>query len=83
MLRLKPVITLGDAFYAVPGLVRPCRGDDLAGILEVSLATPVDRDLVEHFLYFLRYDYLVPLDRNDLAGADPGPAAARIMKALT
>jgi capsular polysaccharide export protein len=82
MLRLKPVITLGDAFYAVPGLVRPCRGDDLAGILEVSLATPVDRDLVEHFLYFLRYDYLVPLDRNNLASFDPAPAVAKIMKAL-
>jgi capsular polysaccharide export protein len=82
MLQLKPVITLGEAFYAIPGLVRPCKGDDLAGILEASLATPADRELVEHFLYFLRYDYLVPLDRNDLSASDPGPAVARIMKAM-
>lgn len=84
MLHLRPVITLGDAFYAVPGLVHPCgAGEDLATALEGVLGAAVDRDLIEHFLYFLRYDYLVPLDRNDLAGADPGPAAARIMKALT
>jgi len=50
--------------------------------LEEVLERPVDRDLVEHFLYFLRYDYLVPLDRNDLAASDPGPAVAKIMKAL-
>ena len=31
MLHLKPVITLGDAFYAVPGLVRPCGRDDELG----------------------------------------------------
>jgi capsular polysaccharide export protein len=82
MLHLKPVITLGDAFYAVPGLVRSCGSNDLAGVLEQALETSVDRDLVEHFLYFLRYDYLVPLDRNNTAASDPGPAIAMIMKAL-
>ena len=83
MLKLKPVITLGDAFYAVSGLMRPCGSDDdLAAILEQALEKPVDRDLVEHFLYFLRYDYLVPLDRNDLTSSDPAPAVAKIMKAL-
>ncbi len=41
-----------------------------------------DSDLVEYFLYFLRYDYLVPVDRNDLASSDPSPAVAKIMKAL-
>jgi capsular polysaccharide export protein len=83
MLHLKPVIALGDAFYAIPGLVQPRgRNDDLAGILEQILEKPVDRDLIEHFLYFLRYDYLAPLDRNDLASSDPAPAVAKIMKAL-
>jgi len=83
MLHLKPVITLGDAFYAVPGLVQTCRGSGNPGAaLEEVLERPVDRDLFEHFLYFLRYDYLVPLDRNDLAASDPGPAVAKIMKAL-
>jgi len=83
MLHLKPVITLGNAFYAVPGLVQPCgRNDDLPTILEQIFRNPADRDLIEHFLYFLRYDYLVPLDRNNLAASDPGPAVAKIMKAL-
>ena len=82
MLYRKPVITLGNAFYAVPGLVRLCGSNDLAGILEQALETPIDRDLTEHFLYFLRYDYLVPLDRNNLMPSDPAPAIAKIMKAL-
>ncbi len=83
MLRLKPVITLGEAFYAVPGLVRPCgAGDDLAQVLRQALDGPVDRDLTEHFLHFLRYEYLVALDRNDLAASDPAPAIARLLKAL-
>jgi capsular polysaccharide export protein len=81
MLRLKPVITLGDAFYAVAGLVTPCRaGDDLSEALARALETPVDRDLTERFLYFLRNGYLVPLDRNDLASSDAGPAVARILE---
>jgi capsular polysaccharide export protein len=83
MLQLKPVITLGDAFYAVPGLVTPCgANDDLGAALQHVLEMPVDRDLAEHFLYFLRHDYLVPLDRNNLAASDPAPAVARIVEAL-
>ncbi len=83
MLGLKPVIALGDAFYAVPGLVAPCRaGDDLGQALSRALETAVDRDLTERFLYFLRYDYLIPLDRNDLASSDPRPAVARILETL-
>ena len=56
--------------------------DALPDILERVLDKPVDRDLTERFIYFLRYDYLVPLDRNNLAAADPGPAIAKIVKAL-
>ncbi len=83
MLRLKPVITLGQAFYAVSGLVTPCRAtDSLSDILTRVLETPVDRDLTERFLGFLKYRYLVPLDRNDLAASDANPAAARILETL-
>jgi capsular polysaccharide export protein len=83
LLQLKPVIALGDAFYAVPGLVRTSRDEgDLAETLQDAFETPVDRDLVEHFLYFLRYDYLVPLDRNALKASDPAPAVAKILEAL-
>ncbi len=83
MLQLKPIITLGDAFYAVPGLVTPIGAqDNLGAALQHALETPVDRDLTERFLHFLRHDYLVPLDRNNLAASDPAPAVARIMEAL-
>jgi len=84
MLQLKPVVTLGEAFYAVPGLARACSAkDDLGAVLRDAIETPPDRELIEHFLYFLRYDYLVPLDRNNLAASDPVQAVARIMKALS
>jgi capsular polysaccharide export protein len=83
MLRLKQVVTLGEAFYAVPGLVRPCgANDDLGATLQQSIETPVDRDLTARFLYFLRHDYLVPLDRNALAASDPKAAVDKILKAL-
>ncbi|HTT99881.1 MAG TPA: hypothetical protein VMF58_17660 [Rhizomicrobium sp.] len=83
LLHLKPVITLGDAFYAVPGLVRVSNDEgDLAETLQDAFETPIDRDLTEHFLYFLRYHYLVPLDRNALEASEPARAIARIMEAL-
>lgn len=83
LLYLKPVVTLGDAFYNVPGLVYPCGGDEgLETALTEILNRPVDRDLVEKFLYHLRYDYLVAIDRRNLAEADPAPAVARLLAAL-
>ena len=83
LLNLKPVISLGNAFYAVPGLVRAVGEDgDLAEELQDAFETPIDRDLTEHFLYFLRYDYLVPMDRNNLAASDPARAVAKILEAL-
>jgi len=84
MLQLKPVITLGNAFYAVPGMVRSVTDNgDLAETLQDAFETPPDRDLTEHFLYFLRYDYLVPMDRNDLAASDPTRAVGKIVEALS
>jgi capsular polysaccharide export protein len=83
MIQLKPVIALGEAFYAVAGLVRRLdAGGDLAALIHEAIKTPSDRDLIEHFLYFLRYEYLVPLNRNDLAHTDPRPAVDKIMKAI-
>jgi capsular polysaccharide export protein len=83
MLRFKPIITLGKAFYAVPGLATACEGNEnFAEALQTALSNPVDRDLTARFLTFLRRDYLVPLDRNSLAGADPKPIVAKILEAL-
>ena len=83
LLQLKPVVTLGEAFYAVPGLVRSCNADgDLAEELQDAFEALPERHLTERFLYFLRYDYLVPMDRNNLSASDPTPATAKIAEAL-
>jgi len=81
LVHFKPVITLGEAFYAVPGVVTPC-GAGFGASLREALARPVDRDLVARFLYHLRYGYLVPLDRRDPSSCDPAPAVARLREAL-
>lgn len=82
LLAMKPVVTLGKAFYNVPGLVRPCRDDRFETALAEALATLPDRDLIEKFLYRLYYDYLVAFDRRDLAHADPTAAGERIVRVL-
>ncbi len=58
------------------------RNDDLGATLQQAIETPVDRDLTARFLYFLRHDYLVPLDRNNVAASDPKAAVEKILKAL-
>ncbi len=79
----KPVITMGDAFYNVPGLVYHLGdGDELAERLDDALSKGVDRGLVEKFLYYLRYRYLVSLDRRRLEEADSTGVCYKIEKAL-
>ncbi|WP_371374211.1 hypothetical protein [Sporomusa aerivorans] len=55
----KPVISLGNAFYNIPGLVtNVANPDKLADYLYV-LDRPVNINLANKFLYYLRYKYLV------------------------
>ena len=83
LLHLRPVITLGDAFYNVPGIVRHLGPeDDLADVLADTIGKPVNVDLVTKFLYFLRYEYLVSTPRQSDGSISLQPAADRILDIL-
>ena len=59
LLKHKKVITLGNAAYSIDGVVKQASGiDELASALD-SLETSVDKDLINHFLYYIRYIYSV------------------------
>ena len=54
----KPIITMGNAFYNVPGLTMNASDpDNLAAALSVVNQQP-DDILIDKFLYYLRYHYL-------------------------
>jgi capsular polysaccharide export protein len=55
----KQVITLGNAFYNIPGIVtRVLDHHNLSEYIDV-INTPVDNELIDKFLFYLRCNYLV------------------------
>lgn len=82
LLHLRPVITLGDAFYNVPGVVRHLGRDELEPVLAEVVDQPVNRDRITRFLHFLRYDYLLPISPRATRAEAYQPAAERIVDAL-
>ncbi|CAM3954916.1 hypothetical protein [Mesobacillus thioparans] len=61
----KPVITLGQAFYNISGLVHVVENlDYLSGTLEKALTVPVDSTVIDKFLYYLRFHYFVEIFRS-------------------
>jgi len=59
----RQIIILGKAFYAKPGLGFSLAADEsLAALLEDVMNTPVDRDLVLRYIYYLIYKFLVRCD---------------------
>jgi capsular polysaccharide export protein len=83
LLYLRPVVTLADAFYNVPGVVRHLEGDEeLADVLPAVIDQPVNRELTTKFLYFLRYEYLLPLSLRSASEETIGPAVQRVMDVL-
>lgn len=84
LLRRKPVVTLGRAFYNIPGVVRALNPDEmLADALADALHREPDWDLIGKFLYFLRYEYLIAMDRRHLETADAAEAVRRINDVVT
>jgi capsular polysaccharide export protein len=84
LLYFKPVITLGNAFYNVPMMVfhlEP-QNNSMEAILFQVLHQKVDQRLIEHFLYYLRYEYLVSVDRRNLEQTDPKEAVKRIIELM-
>ena len=60
LLKLKPVVTLGPAFYAQPGLAfNVKRIDDIANIMKIAIETGTDRKVVANFVAFLKKNYEV------------------------
>jgi capsular polysaccharide export protein len=83
LLNMRPVATLGRALYNVPGVARHVRPEErLADVLPELVGRPEDEDLVTKFLYFLRYEYLLPLTMKDATRDNVPPAAQRIVDVL-
>lgn len=83
LLKGKPVITLGEAFYNVEGVVAHCTDpSQLPAIMAQVLSEPVNTELVERFLYFLRYEYLVEVERKNLTVENITPVVKRIRKIM-
>lgn len=56
----KPVITLGDNFYNVEGVVQHITAiDQLEKAIETALNEPLDVDRMNRLLYYLYYEYFV------------------------
>ena len=56
----KPVVTLGNSFYNVEGVVHHAAiPGDLENAIKNALDTPVDTELIDKFLYHLRFKYLI------------------------
>lgn len=67
----KPVLTLGDAFYNIKGITYTLQDyEDLASAINCALKDEFNRELVDKFLYFLRYNYLVESSKNDTSRND-------------
>jgi len=83
LLHMRPVATLGRALYNVPGVARHVGADEeLGDVLPGLVDQPVDEDLVTKFLYFLRYEYLLPLTLKGATGANVLLAAQRVADVL-
>lgn len=81
LIKGKPVITLGEAFYNVDGVVHHC--DDLSRLHELmsqAVSCKFNVELVDKLLYFLRYEYLVETDKNKLTKDNIIPILNRLEK---
>ena len=56
----KPVVTLGNSFYNIEGVVHyAAMPGDVENAIKNALVQPVNTELVDKFLYYLRFKYLV------------------------
>jgi capsular polysaccharide export protein len=59
----KRVIVLGEAFFAIDGIVKVASNrEKILDILENIESWRVDNSLIDNFLYYLYYDYLIPIN---------------------
>ena len=75
----KPVVTLGDNFYAREGLVHPLRAaSDLPTALQRALTEPPDAQTVKQYLRFLYFHAFVPAHWRDFSASSLDNVATRI-----
>lgn len=66
LIRHKPVITLGDAFYGIENIAYVCEDlEQLDELIKKALETKVNTDLIDQFIFYLRFDYFVEVYRNN------------------
>lgn len=84
LLKHKPVITLGEAFYNVQDLVYHVEEPgNLYSVLDRALNGGVNPDLIDRFIYFLKFHYLVEADRERKNEDDLQAIITRIKNVLT
>lgn len=83
LLHLRPVITLGEAFYNIPGVVRHLgQREALHPVLCEVIGRPVNRERITKFLYFLRYEYLLPISPKSIDPRAYAPVTQRILDTI-
>lgn len=66
LLKKKKVIVLGDAFYNITGLSFYSEPDPKQLCEVIKKKDQLDYDLLKKFLYYLRFDYFIEINRNNL-----------------
>jgi capsular polysaccharide export protein len=67
LLFYKKVITLGEAFYNIDGIVKHVQNkEELEKVLKNLNNFKIDKNLIKNFLTYLYYDYLIPSDFSDV-----------------
>jgi capsular polysaccharide export protein len=83
LLYYKPVITLGQAFYNIDGLVHYCADPaKLDNVINTAISTPTGRKLTDNFLYYLKFDYQIDGDLNNPDADNIKPVIKRIRDIL-
>ena len=83
LLYYKPVITLGNTFYNINGIAYHSDNfENLDLLIEKALTTPVKHDLINKFLYYLKFYYQVDGDLNQPDEKNILPVINRIKNTL-
>jgi len=55
----KTVLTLGNAYYNLPGITYHLQNkEELRSLIQSALENPIKKDKIDNFLYYFLYDYL-------------------------
>jgi len=80
----KPVVTLGMNYFNIEGIVYHVRDlDSLGEILKTAVKASVNQELINKFLYYLRFEYLVPGSPGYCDELSLTPAYNRVKKILS